>query len=194
MNGCQRIVLTGGPGGGKTTFMNELRVADPYAERWLLVPEAAPLLFQAGLSAREKNFQKAVVHLQVALEDSCAAAAIAGQVLICHRGALDPLAYWLRAGWPEEEFFTLIDMTRSALCERYQAVLQLQSAAIGAPAHYRRWPEAHRPETLEAAAETDRLCAQAWRGHSRYALIDNTARDWTAKAGAALAVLNGWLT
>jgi hypothetical protein len=69
-----RIALTGGPGGGKSTLMRELRSEDPRARRWILIPEAAPLLFQAGLDASEKSFQLAVVRLQMAMEDSCAEA------------------------------------------------------------------------------------------------------------------------
>ncbi len=194
MNSCLRIVLTGGPGGGKTTLMNILRTEDPYSKRWLLVPEVAPLLFQAGLNAREKKFQRAVVRLQIALEDACAEVSTPGQVLVCHRGTLDPLAYWLRAGWLEPDFFTFTKTTYSTHFQRYQGVIHLQTAAIGASAYYRRWPEAHRPETPEAAAETDRLCAWAWRNHPHYALIENIDQDWSAKANAARKVLNDWLT
>jgi hypothetical protein len=169
MPSVPRVVLTGGPGGGKTTLMRELRAADPRAERWLLVPEAAPLLFQAGLDARDKRFQHAVVRLQIGLEDACADAARPGQTLICHRGTLDPLAYWLRNGWDEAEFFAFVGMTREELYRRYTAVLQLQTAAIGAEAHNLRWPDAHRPESPARAAATDRLCARAWGAHPRYA-------------------------
>src|SRR5688572_18766713 len=75
------IVLTGGPCGGKTTLVKELREEDPEGRKWVLAPEAAPLLFQAGLSAREKAFQAAVVRLQMALEDACALVAPRGAVL-----------------------------------------------------------------------------------------------------------------
>ena len=92
------IVLTGGPGGGKSTLMRELHAEDPYARRWLLVPEAAPMMFQVGLDARQKSFQRAVVGLQMALEEVCSEAARPDQILVCHRGTLDPLAYWLRNG------------------------------------------------------------------------------------------------
>jgi hypothetical protein len=51
-----------------------MRSEDPRARRWILIPEAAPLLFQAGLDASEKSFQLAVVRLQMAMEDSCAEA------------------------------------------------------------------------------------------------------------------------
>jgi hypothetical protein len=189
---CPRIVLTGGPGGGKSTLMRELRAADPQGERWLMVPEAAPLLFQAGLDARKRGFQQAVVRLQIALEEICVEAAGPRQALLCHRGTLDALAYWLRNGWDEDEFFEATGMSRGEHHQRYFGVIHLQTAAIGAEDYYCRWPDAHRPETVVQAAETDRLCARAWRGHPRYVLIENAGRDWAAKARAARDLLARW--
>lgn len=174
--------------------MHELRTGDRYPRRWLLLPETAPLLFHAGFDGREKHFQRAVVRLQMALEDICAQAANPNQVLLCHRGALDALAYWLRNGWDEDEFFVFTQTTRDEHFQRYFGVIHLQTAAIGAEAHYRRWPDAHRPETLEQAAETDYLCACAWRSHPRYILIDNTGRDWPDKMRAVSDLLTRWLT
>lgn len=188
-----RIVLTGGPCGGKTTLLRELRAADPRRERWLLVPEAAPLLFQAGLDGRRQSFQQAVVKLQIALEESCAAAAHPRQVLLCHRGTLDALAYWMRNGWGEGEFFAATGMSREEHYRRYLGVIHLQSVAIGAEGCYRRWPDAHRPETIEQAAEIDKLCACAWEGYAHYILVDNMNRDWLDKAQVALDVLSQWL-
>jgi hypothetical protein len=193
MIACPRIVLTGGPGGGKTALMRELRTEDRHAGRWLLVPEVAPLLFQVGLEGSEKRFQRAVVRLQIALEEVCAEAAAPGQVLLCHRGTLDPLAYWLRNGWEESEFFACTETSRDEHFRRYFGVIHLQTAAIGAEAHYHRWPHACRPETLAQAAEADRLCAQAWSGHPRYILIENAGRDWPDKVQIACDLLARWL-
>jgi hypothetical protein len=193
IHNCPRIVLTGGPGGGKTELMHELRADDPHAKRWILVPEAAPLLFQTGLDGRAKRFQWAVVQLQMALEEICAKSARPGQVLICHRGTLDPLAYWLRNGWDESEFFEYTAMSRNKHYRRYFGVIHLQTAAIGAEAHYRRWPDAHRPETIAQAVEIDHLCNQVWRRHPRYVLIENINRDWVDKARDARDVLTRWL-
>ncbi len=44
----RRIVLTGKSGGGKPTFMYELRMGEPDVRSWLSVPEGASLLFQAS--------------------------------------------------------------------------------------------------------------------------------------------------
>ena len=43
---CSRIVLTGGPGGGKTTAADLFR--REIGDRVVLVPEAATILFQGG--------------------------------------------------------------------------------------------------------------------------------------------------
>jgi hypothetical protein len=173
--------------------MGTLRDEDRAARCWLLVPEAAPLLFGAGLSAGEMAFQAAVVRLQTVLEDTCATAALPGQVLLCHRGTLDALAYWLHRGWGESEFFRTTATSRAEHLRRYDGVIHLQTAAVGAREHYRRWPDAHRPETPEEAAEIDRLCALAWEGHPRYVRIENAGRDWPNKVRAARDVLAAWL-
>lgn len=186
------IVLTGGPGGGKTTLMRELREQDPSAHLWLMVPEAALPLLGTGLNLSAKSFQKAVISLQKAQEDILAELA-SDKVLLCHRGTLDPLAFWLRGGWDEDEFFQYTATTLAEHHDRYFAVLHLETAAINAAAYYRRWPDAHRQESATEAARVDVLCKRAWERHPRYARVVNADRDWPTKSFAAREILDGWL-
>jgi len=165
--------------------MRELRAQDPASDRWLLVPEAVPLVFQIGLHVYAKTFQRAAVHLQLAMEEVCHRGAHAGQAVIFHRGALDLLGYWLRNGWDECEFFALVERTRSELLSRYAGIIHLQTAAVDAQAFYHRFPEAHRPETLEEAAEIDRLLGSVWARHPGYVFVGNAGRDWPKKATVA---------
>lgn len=187
------IVLTGGPCGGKTTLMRELRIEYPGNNRWLMVPEAAPLLFHAGLDGKTKHFQRSVVSLQIALENACAIGAKPGKIILCHRGTLDPLAYWLYNGWSEKEFFDYIGMTRSQHYQRYFGVIHLQTTAFGVEDSYRTWPDAHRTETPEQAAEIDRLLSRAWNNHPRYVMVSHDDPGWDAKSRFARDILNEWL-
>ena len=67
-----RIVLTGGPGGGKTTAADLFR--REIGEKVVIVPETATMLFTGGFprvggpKARTAT-QRAIFHAQVALED-----------------------------------------------------------------------------------------------------------------------------
>jgi hypothetical protein len=99
-----------------------------------------------GISSREKLFQRVMVYLQMALEDGLVRALNPDdpRAILCHRGSLDPLAYWLDRGWQEEEFFTFTGTTLEMHYQRYAAVLHLVTAADGAIAHYKRWSDAHR--------------------------------------------------
>ena len=93
---AKRIVLTGGPGGGKTTAADLFR--RELGERVIVVPEAGTLLFSGGFprvadpNALEST-QVAIYHVQRALEDvQCAR--FPDRILLCDRGTVDGAAYW----------------------------------------------------------------------------------------------------
>ena len=180
----QSIVLTGGPGGGKTTFIEELARDPAWRGRLAALPEAIFLMRSIGVSPREKLFQRVMVSMQMALEDGLSRAleAHAPSVILCNRGSLDPLAYWLDRGWPEEEFFAFTATRREQHYQRYTTVIHLVTAADGAVQYYKRIPESHRPETPEQSIRLDRMLQQVWSRHPHYYRIDNVEMDWAAKA------------
>ena len=123
------IVVTGGPGGGKTTaldlFQRELK------SRVKIVPEAATLLFGHGLGrdvgdGRPLPLQRSIYRMQTGLEDifrDC----YPERLLICDRGTLDGLAYW---PGDEADYFASLATTYEREAARYGAVIFFQSAAI----------------------------------------------------------------
>ena len=103
LNRC-RIVLTGGPGGGKTTAADLFR--REIGERVVIVPEAATILLQGGFPrSREPHAmryaQTGIFHVQRHLED-VQSALFPGRALLCDRGTVDGAAYW--AGTPHTYF------------------------------------------------------------------------------------------
>ena len=189
------VVLTGGPGGGKTTLIDELLRDPAWGCRVAALPEAISLMRPLNISPSERLFQRVMMYLQLSLEDGLNRALDPNdpRVILCHRGTLDPLAYWLDRGWPEDEFFAFTETQRQDLYRRYTAVIHLVTAADGAARAYKKWPEAHRPEEPADATRIDRLLQQAWGGHPNYYRIDNEGQDWPAKSQAAREILARWL-
>ena len=189
------IALTGGPGGGKTTLIEELAHDSAWAGRFAALPEAIVAMRYLGISVREKLFQRVMVYQQMAMEEALERALDPQdrRIILCHRGALDPLAYWLVQGWSQDEFFTYTKTTCADHYRRYSAVLHLVTAADGALEHYRRWPGAERHEPAEQAVRLDGLLHQVWRDHPHYYRVGNEGRDWAAKAQEARAILERYL-
>jgi predicted ATPase len=185
------IALTGGPGGGKTTLIEQLSCDPAWAGRFAALPEAIFTLRHSGLSMDEKPFQRAMLHMQLAMEDGLRRALDPHdhRLILCHRGALDPLAYWLDRGWDEQEFFTFTGTRRARLYARYTAVLHLVTAADGAAEHYARWPDNPRGEMPEDAIRLDHLLQRVWGEHPNYYRLDNAGRDWEDKFQAACEIL-----
>lgn len=191
----QFIVLTGGPGGGKTTIVSELSQDASWRGRFLAMPEAIYAVGQMGISHRQQLFQRLMVETQRAQEDALCRTLGAGdsRFVLCHRCTLDPLAYWLDRGWPEEDFFSFTRTNRGDHYRRYAAVIHLVTAADGASEHYRRWPNAHRSETPEHAIRLDRLLFGVWGDHPRFFYVDNVDRDWESKSRKVREILAEWL-
>jgi hypothetical protein len=186
------IVLTGGPGGGKSALLADL-VQDPkWAGRFVAIPEAVQYARFVNISPRGKLFQRAIVHLQMALEDGLdrALGPTDPRLIICDRGSLDPLAYWLQRGWPEEEFFEFTATSLEDHYRRYAAVIHLVTAADGLRWQYARWAAAHCREEADEAIRLDRWLQQAWSGHPKYFRVDNEGRNWPAKSKEARGILS----
>jgi hypothetical protein len=132
-----------------------------------------------------------MVNLQIALEDGLQRALNPAdpRVILCHRGSLDPLAYWIQRGWSEDEFFEFTETRLEDHYQRYTAVIQLVTAADGALWAYSRWPHAHRPEEAEDAIRLDRCLEQIWGKHPQYFRLDNEGRDWQEKSAEARRIL-----
>jgi predicted ATPase len=165
-----RIVVTGGPGGGKTTAADLLR--RELGDRVVVVPEAATMLFGGGFPRRKeaparRAAQVAIYHVQRNVED-VQLAAYPGRILLCDRGTIDGAAYW-----PDgpDGFFTALATTRQAELSRYDAVIFFESAASGG-----RHIESGNPiriETIEEAAKLDKALVKLWSDHPRFFFVPN---------------------
>ena len=186
-NGRCRIVLTGGPGGGKTTAGDLFR--REMGEKVVLVPEAATLLFSGGFPrVREplavKSVQSAIFHVQRNLED-VQSARFPRRILLCDRGTVDGAAYW--PGAPEE-FFHAVDTTLDEELARYDAVIFFESAAVAGGSIEGGNPI--RSESIEQAVVLDHKLRELWSRHPRFVLVPHN-RSFFKKISFGLASLEG---
>jgi len=182
-----RIVLTGGPGGGKTTAADLFR--REIGESVIVVPEAATLVFSGGFPRVDEPHavhaaQRAIYHVQRNLED-VQAARYPDRVLLCDRGTVDGAAYW--PGEPTG-FFEEMDSSMEAELERYDAVIFFESAAVGGLGIEGGNPT--RIESLEQAVALDRRLRDLWSRHPSFHLVPHNA-SFFQKISFGLGVLEG---
>jgi predicted ATPase len=186
-NGHFRIVLTGGPGGGKTTAGDLFR--REMGDRVVLVPEAATMVFTGGfprvhVPGAVHAAQRAIYHVQRNLED-VQAAMYPERVLLCDRGTIDGAAYW---PGDARGFFKDLGTTMQAELKRYDAVIFFESAAVGGMGIEGGNPI--RNESLEEAVALDHKLRRLWMKHPRFILVPHNP-SFFKKISFALAVLEG---
>ena len=180
-----RVVLTGGPGGGKTTAADLFR--RELGEQVVIVPEAATLLYQGGfprsneLKVRQAT-QRAVYHVQRNLED-IQAAHYQSRVLLCDRGTVDGAAYW-----PSEPtgFFEHLETTLERELARYDAVVFFETAAVGGISIESGNPI--RNETNDQAIALDKRLKDLWSQHPRFNFIKHES-SFLHKISSALKIM-----
>ncbi len=167
-----RVVLSGGPGGGKTTAADLLR--REIGDRVIIVPEAATLLFSGGFPRpsdppARRSAQGAIYHVQRNLED-IQAAHYPDRVLLCDRGTVDGGAYWPDGS---DDFFATVGSTHERELERYDAVIFFETAALGG--HGFESENAYRTETQQQAIDLDARLREMWAPHPRFTIIPHSA-------------------
>ena len=185
-----RIVLTGGPGGGKTTAADLFR--REIGERVVIVPEAATLLFSGGFprstdTRAQKAAQQAIYHVQTQLEN-VQSALYPDRVLLCDRGTLDGAAYW---PGDRADFFDAVGSSELVELERYDAVLFFESAAVGNISIEGGNPT--RVETNAEAVTLDARLRMLWSKHPHFAVVPHHP-SFMKKITVGLAMLDRLVT
>ena len=163
-----RVVLTGGPGGGKTTAADLYR--REIGEGVVVVPEAATLLYSGGFPRLGENgvrcaTQKAIYYVQKYLEDA-QSEHYKNRILLCDRGTVDGAIYW-----PKEPvgFFDALGTTLEKELGRYDAVIFFETAAVGGVSIEGGNPI--RVESNDEAVILDRKLQELWSQHPNYVFI-----------------------
>ena len=176
-----KIVITGGPCGGKTTALSRIqRDLSHLGYTVLIVPETATSLISGGVApwtcGTNEEYQKCQMKLQLQKElifEQAARTMAQDKILIvCDRGALDNKAYMT-----QEEFDTVlrdVGKTEEELRRSYDAVFHLVTAAKGAEEFYTFANNAARYESVAQAVDLDDRLIRAWEGSEHFTVIDNS--------------------
>ncbi len=163
-----KIVVTGGPGGGKTTaldlFKRELQ------EEVTLVPESATSIFKSGIKRGHNSecitlIQKMIFDYQNSVEELYEKQNDA-DILLCDRGTLDGLAYWPT---DEASFFKEMKTSLKQELSRYDAVIFFETAAVKGGDI--RSNNDYRNEDNDTALALDKKLYEIWSQHPEFHLV-----------------------
>ena len=182
------IVITGGPGAGKTALLEMAKKV--LCEHVAILPESASIVFGGGFwrlqsTSAKLAAQSAIFHVQVEMEKL-----VIGEdkwaVGLCDRGTLDGLAYWPNS---EGSFWEMSRSQAKQEYEKYIAVIHLRS-----PTDQFGYNQKNplRVETAIQASEIDEKIAHAWAGHSNYEIIGST-ENFLTKAQAAMKLISKYI-
>ena len=180
----RRVVLTGGPGAGKTAVLELIRAS--FCVHVKILPEAASVIFGGGFPRAAdgeplRAAQRAIFYVQRELE--AAADSDNPAVVLCDRGTVDGAAYWPGP----DDLWSAVNTTLDDQLRRYDAVIHLRTPALDF-GYNRQNPL--RTESAAQAADIDGRIAHVWEGHPRRFVIEPSAA-FLDKAARAVEVLRG---
>lgn len=179
------IVITGGPGAGKTAVLEMTKKI--LIENATILPEAASIIFGGGfwrlpsLSAKTAA-QRAIFHVQTEMENLVCEEQ-KWSMGLCDRGTLDGLAYWPRS---EKLFWEMSNTTMEKELNKYYAVIHLRS-----PSDLFGYNHIN-PLRIESAAQSrsiDDKIANIWKNHPRYEVV-MSSENFLTKAQEAIAIIS----
>ncbi len=180
----RRVVLTGGPGAGKTAVLELIRHS--FCVHVNVLPEAAGIVFGGGFPRGDhaelrRAGQRAIFYVQRELETAADAANPA--VVLCDRGTVDGDAYWPGP----DDLWSSVGTTLEEQLRRYDAVIHLRTPPTGSG--YNR----QNPLRIESAAEAaaiDEKIAGLWERHPRRFVVEATP-DFLSKTARVIEILRG---
>ena len=182
---ARRIVLTGGPGAGKTAVLEMMRKT--LCEHVKVLPEAASIVFGGGFPRGEaveqrRAGQRAIFYIQRELEAAMMPENVS--IALCDRGTVDGLAYWPGPG----ELWSELGTTLDEQLARYHAVIHLRTPPIESYNHQNPL----RVESALEAAALDARVAAAWAKHPRRFEVGSMP-DFIAKVARVIEIVRGEL-
>lgn len=178
----RRLVLTGGPGAGKTAVLEALKHL--LSSEVAVLPESAGIVFGGGFPrlntlAGQRAAQRAIFYVQRELENIADDSDIAA--VLCDRGLIDAVAYWPGP----DDFWSAVGMTQAEALARYDVVIHLR---VPDAAHGYARMNPLRVESADEAAAIDQRILKAWSAHPRRHIVDATS-DFLAKASSVLTII-----
>lgn len=162
----RRIVLTGGPGAGKTAVLELVR--QHFCEHVHVLHESASIVFGGGFPRRphgegRRAAQRAIFHVQRELE-----AVEEGEnaaIVLCDRGTVDGAAYWPGPS----DLWSSVGTTLADELARYNAVIHLRTPSMGEGYNH---VNPLRLESAGEAAAIDERLLHVWTTHPRRFVIE----------------------
>lgn len=192
-----RIALTGGPSAGKTTAL--AKIIERFSDLGYLVyalPETPTLFSNASINFATSdkqyfyNIEKAVLKYQIQMEDIFLELARSSKqpvLIIADRGTMDISAYMEPTIW--QAMLDELGLSEVKLRDtRYDAVIHMVTAALGAEEFYTTENNSARHESVEQARAVDQRILKAWTGHPYLRIVENNV-DFDAKIDHTLRLI-----
>lgn len=178
-----KIVITGGPSGGKTTLIEALK--KEFLKKIIVVPEAASVLYKGGFpriktTSGHYHSQIAIYYTQKSLENMLAEDSTS-ELIVCDRGSLDAIAYWPNI---DKDFFTTVNTSRAEELQRYDWVLHLDTASEQNYDNH----NVIRTENHKEAVLLNEKIKLAWQDHPRRLIIGSES-DFLSKMKNAIELI-----